>query len=290
MMYVGYGSNLDPQDWSRFCGDRGADPADLRPVTPVLLLDHRLTFNHRAGRWKGGAANVTPSPGDVVPCMAFEVDHPRIWDVLDAKEGVGVDVYERFEALALLPDGTVQTVITYRLTEGKLAREAEAGRGPHALPNEEYIEAVTRGLAHHGLPSAHLGPASEDRSVAPLQHVFVYGTLLAGEERGHVLEACERRAATVDGVLFDLGGRGFPGLMAGEGRVHGEVVRLPDDGVLLVRLDQIEGMSAHGAPTNLCRRGFVRAVTDSGPVCAWTYWWNGVDAGEPIASGDWRRR
>ena len=52
MMYVGYGSNLDPQGWSKFCGDRDADP------------------------------------GDVVPCMAFEVDHPDIWDVLDAKEGV----------------------------------------------------------------------------------------------------------------------------------------------------------------------------------------------------------
>ena len=35
MMYLGYGSNLDPQDWSKFCGDRDADPADLRPITPV---------------------------------------------------------------------------------------------------------------------------------------------------------------------------------------------------------------------------------------------------------------
>jgi len=78
--------------------------------------------------------------------------------------------------------------------------------------------------------------------------------------------------------------------MPGEGRVHGEVVRLPDDGVLLARLDQIEGMHAHGAPNNLYRRGFVRAVTDGGPVWAWTYWWNGMDAGEAIASGDWRAR
>ena len=75
-------------------------PATCAPSRPSCLLDHRLTFNHRAGRWKGGAANVTPSPGDVVPCMAFEVDHPHIWDVLDAKEGVGVDVYERFEGEA----------------------------------------------------------------------------------------------------------------------------------------------------------------------------------------------
>ena len=154
VMYVGYGSNLDPRDWSDYCArpEHGVDPGGLRPVTPVLLLDHRLTFNHRASRWKGGAANVTHSLGDVTPCMAFEVDDPRIWDVLDAKEGVSVDVYERFEALALLRDGTVQTVTSYRLTEARLTREAEAGRGPHVPPSEAYLEAVTRGLTHHGLP------------------------------------------------------------------------------------------------------------------------------------------
>ena len=287
MMYVGYGSNLDPQDWSKFCGDRDADPADLRPVTPVLLLDHRLTFNHRAGRWKGGAANVTASLGDVVPCMAFEVDYPRIWDVLDAKEGVGVDVYERFEALALLPDGTVQTVTSYRLTEAKLAREAEAGRGPHVPPSEAYIEAVTRGLAHHGLPSTHLGPASEGRSVAPLQHVFVYGTLLAGEERGHVLDACERRPAAISGQLVDLG-RDYPGLVPGEATVHGELVRLPGD-AMLARLDGIEGFHAHTSPNNLYRRGFVKVRWGDEFVWAWTYYWNGVD-GRPLPGGDWRLR
>tara|TARA_B100000683_G_scaffold79915_1_gene78856 strand:- start:27 stop:689 length:663 start_codon:yes stop_codon:yes gene_type:complete len=220
--------------------------------------------------------------------MAFEVDDAGIWDVLDAKEGVGVDVYERFEALALLPDGTVQTVITYRLTEAKLAREAEAGRGPHVPPSEDYIEAVTRGLDHHDLPSAHLGPASEDRSAGPLQHVFVYGTLLAGEERGHVLDACERRQATITGQLVDLD-RGYPGLVPGEDTVHGELVRLPDD-AMLARLDGIEGFHAHASPNNLYRRGFVQVRCDGVDVWAWTYYWNGMSPGEAIPSGDWRQR
>ena len=296
VMYAGYGSNLDPVDWAAYCArpTHGVDPAGLRPVAPCLLLDHRLTFNHHVDRWGGGAANVLPSTGDVVPCMAFAIDDEAVWSVLDAKEGVGLvpgkGTYERCELPALFPDGTVETVITYRLTAAKLAREAKAGRGPHVPPSEAYLRAVTRGLAHHGLPDAHLLPASEERSAPPLQHVFVYGTLLEGEERGWVLDACERRAATVEGVLGDLGDRGYPGLMPGGGTVHGEVVRLPDDGVLLARLDQIEGMHAHGAPNNLYRRGFVRARTDGGPVWAWTYWWNGMDAGEAIASGDWRTR
>ena len=292
LLYIGYGSNLDPQDWPDFCARHGADPADLRPVTPVLLLDHWLTFNHLSGRWGGGAANVTHALGDVVPCMAFEVDHPSIWDVLDAKEGVskrpGKGVYERFEALALQPGGTVQTVISYRVTEGRLARETEAGRGPHVPPNEDYIEAVTRGLAHHGLPSAHLGPASEDRSVSPLQHVFVYGTLLAGEERGHVLETCERRQATATGQLVDLN-RGYPGLVPGEDTVHGELVRLPDD-AMLARLDGIEGFHEHTSSNNLYRRGFVQVRCGGEDVWAWTYYWNGMGLGEAIPSGDWRQR
>ena len=296
MMYAGYGSNLDLVDWVAYCARpaHGVDPAGLRPVTPCLLLDHRLTFNHHVDRWGGGAANVWPSPEDVVPCMAFSIDDEAIWSVLDAKEGVGLvpgkGTYERCELPALFPDGTVETVITYRLTERKLTKEW--GDGPVGLvpPSQAYLEAVTRGLAHHGLPDAHLLPASEGRSAPPIQHVFVYGTLLEGEERGWVLDACERRAATVEGVLCDLGGRGYPGLMPGGGTVHGEVVCLPNDGVLLARLDQIEGMRAHGAPTNLYRRGFVRARAEEGPVWAWTYWWNDVDAGKAIASGDWRTR
>ena len=296
MLYAGYGSNLDPVDWAAYCArpTHGVDPAGLRPVAPCLLLDHRLTFNHHVDRWEGGAANVLSSTGDVVPCMAFAIDDEAVWSVLDAKEGVGLvpgkGTYERCELPALFPDGMVEAVITYRLTERKLTKEW--GDDPVGLvpPSQAYLEAVARGLAHHGLPDAHLLPASEGRSVPPIQHVFVYGTLLEGEERGWVLDACERRVATVDGVLCDLGDRGYPGLMPGEGRVHGEVVRLPDDGVLLARLDQIEGMRAHGAPNNLYRRGCVRARTEDGPVWAWTYWWNGMDAGEPIASGDWRAR
>jgi gamma-glutamylcyclotransferase (GGCT)/AIG2-like uncharacterized protein YtfP len=295
-MYTGYGSNLDPVDWADFCArpEHGVNPAGLRPVTPCLLLDHRLTFNHHVERWKGGAANVMPFSGDVVPCMSFSIDDEAVWLVLDAKEGVGLvpekGTYERCELPALFPDGTVETVITYHLTKRKLAKEWDDGPVGLVPPSESYLEAVSRGLAHHGLTDAHLLPASEGRSAPPIRNVFVYGTLLEGESRGHVLEACERRAATVDGLLFDLGGRGYPGLMPGEGRVRGEVVRLPDDGVLLARLDQIEGMHAHGSPINLYRRGFVRAIADTGPVWAWTYWWNGMDAGEAIASGDWRRR
>jgi gamma-glutamylcyclotransferase (GGCT)/AIG2-like uncharacterized protein YtfP len=296
MMYTGYGSNLDPVDWADYCArpEHDVDPAGLRPITPCLLLDQRLTFNHRASRWEGGAANVLPSTGDVVPCMAFAIDDEAVWSVLDAKEGVGSvpgkDTYERCELPALFPDGTVETVITYRLTKHKLTDVWKEGPVGLIPPSEAYLEAVARGLAHHGLPDAHLLPASEGRSAPPLQHVFVYGTLLDGEERGGVLDACERRAATVDGILCDLGDRGYPGLMPGGGTVHGEVVRLPDDGVVLARLDHIEGMRAHGAPTNLYRRGFVRARTEDGPVWAWTYWWNGVDAGEAIPTGDWRMR
>jgi gamma-glutamylcyclotransferase (GGCT)/AIG2-like uncharacterized protein YtfP len=295
VMYAGYGSNLDPVDWA-VCARPAhrVDPAGLRPVTPCLLLDHRLTFNHRAGRWGGGAANVWPSPGDVVPCMTFAIDDEAVWSVLDAKEGVGrvpgKGTYERCELPALFPDGTVEMVITYRLTKHKLTDVWKEGPVGLIPPSEDYLEAVTRGLAHHGLSDAHLGPASEGRSTPPIQHVFVYGTLLDGEERGWVLDAYERRAVTVEGVLCDLGDRGYPGLMPGEGRVHGEVVRLPDDGVLLARLDQIEGMHAHGAPNNLYRRGFVKVQCEDESVWAWTYWWNGMDAGEPIASGDWRAR
>ncbi len=72
-------------------------------------------------------------------------------------------------------------------------------------------------------------------------HLFVYGTLRCGGEAAALLEGARRIApATVSGALFDSGS-GYPALMlAGGGKVHGEVWRCPS--ALLRRLDEYEGV------------------------------------------------
>ena len=59
---------------------------------------------------------------------------------------------------------------------------------------------------------------------------------------------------------------------------------------MLARLDGIEGFDAHTSPNNLYQRGFVTVQCGDEFVWAWTYYWNGMDLGEAIPSGDWCQR
>ncbi len=72
-------------------------------------------------------------------------------------------------------------------------------------------------------------------------HLFVYGTLRSGGEAATVLEGADLIArASVPGGLYDTG-NGYPALvLAGGGKVHGEVWRCPAG--LLPGLDEYEGV------------------------------------------------
>lgn len=123
---------------------------------------------------------------------------------------------------------------------------------------------------------------------SPPEHLALYGSLMAS------LGGLRRFSGDHDlvyggpcripGRLLDLGD--YPGLVAGEGRVRGELHRLRDPAVL-APLDAYEGYDASDPGASL----FLRvAMTLCEPaLSAWVYVYNGNPGGHPqIASGDWR--
>ncbi len=92
-------------------------------------------------------------------------------------------------------------------------------------------------------------------------HLFVYGTLHSGGEAAAALKGAELIApATVSGALYDTGS-GYPALvLAGGGKVHGEVWRCPS--ALLPRLDVYEGVD---------ERLFRRVAVEVRDWPCWTY-------------------
>ncbi|MEN0068280.1 MAG: gamma-glutamylcyclotransferase family protein [Myxococcota bacterium] len=71
--------------------------------------------------------------------------------------------------------------------------------------------------------------------------LFVYGTLMQGQDQEGLLAGCERIAATTRGRLYDLPA-GYPALsLQGADRVYGELVRNLDVR-RLVLLDDYEGV------------------------------------------------
>jgi gamma-glutamylcyclotransferase (GGCT)/AIG2-like uncharacterized protein YtfP len=112
--------------------------------------------------------------------------------------------------------------------------------------------------------------------------LFAYGTLM----RGYPLHAVIARrtafvgVASVPGRLLDLGR--YPGLVAGRGRVRGEIYRLrhPE---LLAAVDREEGY-------NFERRRTVATLADGRRVRAWIYRYRGPrERAVPIPEGDYRR-
>jgi gamma-glutamylcyclotransferase (GGCT)/AIG2-like uncharacterized protein YtfP len=112
--------------------------------------------------------------------------------------------------------------------------------------------------------------------------LFTYGTLMRGYGLHPVLAggATAMGEGSVAGRLLDLGR--YPGLIAGAGRVRGELYRL-DDPELLPVLDREEGY-------NFERRRAVVTLAGGRRVRAWLYRYRGPrERATPIPDGDYRR-
>ena len=121
-----------------------------------------------------------------------------------------------------------------------------------------------------------------------MHRLFIYGTLMPGLRLEAEMQGARfLGAAQVAGRLVDVGR--YPGFLAGEGLVTGEVYKVDD--AHLVRLDGVEGV----APGDRAASQYWReeVTVTSGPLQGQqvqTYVYNRpVDGCAPIAHGDYRR-
>ena len=264
-LYFGYGSNLDRADWVRWCTKKGYDAPDLVPVEAAWLPGYSLRFHYLSTGRGGGAADVVPDEaGTAVPGMLFSLSE-EAWDLVDEKEG-HPRYYERCPVRVLTASGAVVEAITYVVVANK--------KQPHLVPPTAAYEAIVRqGLVEYNLPTGHLKSAIENfESNSLLNHVFVYGTLMEGEQRWPQLRPWSSGAqrGTVAGALYHLGA--YPGLrLDEEGSVHGELHLCDDMANALAALDRIEGCDDEDPLAGLYLRLPVPVQVDGGVVWAWTY-------------------
>ena len=264
-LYFGYGSNLDRADWVRWCTKKGYDGPDLVPVEAAWLPGYSLRFHYRSTGRGGGAADVVPDEtGTAVPGMLFSLSE-EAWDLVDQKEG-HPRYYERCPVRVVTASGAVVEAITYVVVANK--------KQPHLVPPTAAYEAIVRqGLVEYNLPIEHLKSAiGKFEAKSTLDHVFVYGTLMEGEQRWPQLHPWSSGAqrGTVTGALYHLGA--YPGMRLDEdGTVHGELHRCDDMANALAALDRIEGCDDEAPLAGLYLRLPVPVQVEGGVVWAWTY-------------------
>ena len=278
MLHFAYGSNLDAGDLSRFGIER-------TPVARAYLPDRRLAFTHASTSRGGGVLDVVEAAGSAVEGMLFRLEADAE-HALDEKENRG-HRYRRAGVVVLDEDGRERPAFLYEVEP--------AVRERFVSPAPGYLDVVRRGYRAHGFDGAPLESAAEGRAhTGPVRSLFVYGTLMAGEERAVHLERHGMRAfapARTRGTLIDLGA--YPGLvLEGAGTaVAGELYAIADPAGLFATLDPVEGFRGFGVAGSHYRRTIVRASRGCASAPAWTYVYAGPQDGrQVIASGSWRRR
>lgn len=285
-LYFGYGSNMDREDWVRWCSDHETDPAGLIEIGPAWLPDYTLKFHYFSNSRKAGAADVVPAGrGSVVPGLLFEVNEETL-AALDDKEGLPY-AYERRNVTVIDGSGALRQAISYTVQKHRYS-------GDYEQPDAAYVDLIQRSLLRNKLPIDNLNCAIEDMHQEKfLDTIFVYGTLRQGESRSGVMTkaaAGGMERATVSGTLYNHGT--YPGFRAqGEGTVIGELYRCRDIADTLTKLDAIEGFSSYEGHEGLYHRAVVKVTIGSKEKWAWTYITNlPTPKDSIIESGDWLER
>ena len=279
--YLGYGSNLDWDDWVAFCRKHNANPDGLMERAPAWLVEHHLKFHYYSSGRKGGAADVVSiNTYHATPGALFDVDE-EAWTTLVRKEGAP-NYYEEKEVLVIGSDGTLQKATTFVVCEHRQKPD-------FVQPTDEYRQLIHDGLEHRGLPTFGLDQALQHSFDQPtINHLFVYGTLMSGQNRFNQLEPYVRSSTKgwTKGQLHHLGS--FPGLKLDEGVVHGELIEMRDVEQCLERTDGIEGFRGFGHQDSFYDRTIVQVQTEQGVVWAWTYVYaHDVDEDSIIEDGRW---
>ena len=286
--HFGYGSNLDLDDWKKWCdaSDRKSNEMQAEPGI-FFLPDYELDFHYYSPSRGGGALDVIKLRGHAVAGKLFKVTGDG-WGSLDAKEG-HPKYYQRKQVEVLSENGESSTAITYVVNPNRIKEN-------HVPPAPGYIEIVERAYDHYGITESHpwakkqLQISGKDKvTKSAVNHLFIYGTLRNGEERSGILSEFSSKVYSdckIRGKLINLQG-GYPGLISGDGSVVGEIHHTPKIQNTLKELDRIEGFNGYVEDGSL----FHRVLTYCEGIPCWTYVYaRSPDDGPVIESGDWSKR
>ena len=284
-LYFAYGSNLDFEDWTKWCANKKADPSGMVELEPAFLPDYELKFHYYSGSREGGAADVVPSSvGNLVPGVLFELNSKTL-ELMDVKEGVKYNCYERKWVEVIKFDGAVVKALTYVVCQEKIQQK-------FVKPTSKYVNLIRNGLNKRGLPTEFLDKSLESKSNKPtLDYIFVYGTLMKQESRNGLMEQYSAEflgQKSINGKLLDLSS--FPGMVHDFNLViKGELYYCQEIENCLEKLDWIEGFHGYDTEDSMFTRIITKVNDENSPKWAWTYLYNG-ESDNVINSGSWRDR
>lgn len=124
------------------------------------------------------------------------------------------------------------------------------------------------------------------------KRVFVYGTLMSGEENHHILKDRSKLLGegVISGTIYEMPGN-YPALIEDEGIVRGELFEFEDEDVLK-QLDRIEGYYGKGKKNLYDRERRDIIMADGKFIECWVYIYRNKETakkkGAFIPGGNWK--
>jgi gamma-glutamylcyclotransferase (GGCT)/AIG2-like uncharacterized protein YtfP len=131
----------------------------------------------------------------------------------------------------------------------------------------------------------------------PINHIFVYGTLMKGLDNDHLLEpyAIKRETGYIQGKLYHLMPHGYPALTVKEvgNSIKGELVEIENSVMVLTVLDHLQGYQGLDDSQNLFDRIVIQVRRENGEkIDAYVYVWQDTKQiakiGKIVTTGNWR--
>ena len=138
MKFFLYADNLNPTQLKRRAPEH-------KPVGKAYLPDHTVLFCRWSSQWRCGLPSVSPSPGEKVWGMVFDITDEDL-KLLDEFEGDVPEGTFRHVQVTVIGDGDEKMMVTTYVANpiGKFK------------PKEHYLDWVIKGLKHWKLPDDYI--------------------------------------------------------------------------------------------------------------------------------------
>jgi cation transport regulator ChaC len=139
-----YGSTLDFDAFTAWCGDHGYLLPDLTRARPATLRGWRLVFNVRSNFWGGAVGSLVEDPSSSVEGLAIPLPASAL-ALVRHKEGVVSGLFEERTAHCELAEG--------HRVECKVFVANPARTVEEETPAPRFLQTMLKGARDRGLPS-----------------------------------------------------------------------------------------------------------------------------------------
>lgn len=264
-----YGSNLNPQDWEKWCDRNGFDSNSLEYVSTAVLPDMKLCFDYFSSSRQSGVLDVQMAIGHIVYGVIFKPSEMD-WKALNKKEGEPY-CYKKNLWTAILPDGSLEKVLIYQVVLEKQSSKI-------IEPTSPYFNLVKQGLTYWNLPIEGLNSAIGIALEPKVNYLFVYGSLMQGcKLHKHIkkMNVVSIKNAKVKANLFETSCGNYPAMQlhndTEDSYVYGELIEFDSIQDVLASLDEIEDFKGYNQNNSLYERTLIKVIIDDRFLLSWSY-------------------